>query len=141
MFWHCAESCEVTLAGSRATVRRGDVRLEMQLPQGLRCELVRGREDTPLGWVSRRFDQRSPTSTLLVQGTISSSARLVTRLEIIVVARSDASKRESLAKIAKGAKEDSGSQNLGELGVLARVNSDPASAPRPASAPSVPRRA
>jgi hypothetical protein len=108
MFWHCAESCEVTLAGSRATVRRGGVRLEMQLPPGLRCEVVRGREAAPLGWVSRRFDQRSPTSTLLVQGTTSGNARLVTRLEpIIAVARADAS----------------------------------ASARRPASAPSVPRRA
>jgi hypothetical protein len=56
----------------------------------MRCDLVRGREDVPLGWVSRRFDQRSPTSTLLVQGTTRGNARLVTRLEpIIVAARSD----------------------------------------------------
>ena len=100
MFWHFAESCEVTLDGTRTTVRRGCARLEMQLPQGLRCELVRGREAVPLGWVSRRFDQRSPTSTLLVQGTISGNARLVTRLELSIA-------EGSLAKIAKGAKSES----------------------------------
>jgi hypothetical protein len=90
MFWHFAESCEVTLDGARATVRRGGARLELQLPQGMRSELVRGREDVPLGWVSRRFDQRTPTSTLLVQGTTRGNARLVTRLELsIAAARSD----------------------------------------------------
>ena len=104
MFWHFAESCDVTLDGTRATVRRGGARLEMQLPQELQCELARGREDVPLGWVSRRFDQRVPTSTLLARGTTSGNARLVTRLEVSVAERSLA-----------------------------------ANAPRPASAPSVPR--
>jgi hypothetical protein len=132
MFWHFAESCEVTLDGTRATVRRGGARLEMQLPQGLRCELARGREDVPLGWVSRRFDQRVPTSTLLARGTTSGNARLVTRLELSIA-------EGSLAKIAKGAKRNPDRQDLGELGVLVRVYPDPANAPRPASAPSVPR--
>jgi hypothetical protein len=90
MFWHFAESCEVTLDGSRAIVRRGVATLEMQLPQGMRCELVRGREDEPLGWVSRRFDQRVPTTALHIQGPARGNARLVTRLEpIIAAARAD----------------------------------------------------
>jgi hypothetical protein len=90
MFWHFAESCEVTLEGGRAIVRRGAVTLEMQLPRGMRCELVRGREDAPLGWVSRRFDQRVPTTVLHIQGPTRGNARLVTRLEpIIAAARSD----------------------------------------------------
>jgi hypothetical protein len=58
----------------------------MQLPLGMRAELVRGREDAPLGWVSRRFDQRTPTSTLLVQGATQGNIRLVTRLELSVPA-------------------------------------------------------
>jgi hypothetical protein len=53
----------------------------MDVPQGMRCELVRGREDAPLGWVSRRFDQRVPTATLLVKGDIQGNARLTTRIE------------------------------------------------------------
>jgi hypothetical protein len=58
----------------------------MQLPLGMRCELVRGREDAPLGWVSRRFDQRTPTSTLLVQGATQGNARLVTKLDLSISA-------------------------------------------------------
>ncbi len=93
MFWHFAEGCEVTLDGSRVTARPhggGAVQMTMHLPPGLRYELVRGREDAPLGWISRRFDQRAPTSTLLVQGTTRGNVRLVTRLELIIAAaRSD----------------------------------------------------
>ena len=91
MFWHFAEGCEVTLDGTRVTARNGSAQLAIEVPQGTRCELVRGREDVPLGWISRCFDQLAPTSTLLVQGTARGNARLVTRIELsIVAARSDA---------------------------------------------------
>jgi hypothetical protein len=90
MFWHFAEGCEVTLDGAHVTAVRGGALLEMQLPQDTRCELVRGREDAPLGWISRRFDERTPTSTLLVRAATRGNLRLVTRLEpIIAAARSD----------------------------------------------------
>jgi Uncharacterized protein conserved in bacteria len=87
MFWHFAAGCEVTLDGERVTARRGPVQLTMHLPQGMRCELVRGREAAPLGWVSRRFDQRTPAPTLLVQGATRGNARLVTRIELSFAAR------------------------------------------------------
>jgi hypothetical protein len=91
VLWHFAEACEVTLEGGRAIARRGNIRLDIQLPHDMRCELVRGREAMPLGWVSRRFDQRAPTTTLLVQGATRGNARLVTRLELsIAAARIDA---------------------------------------------------
>jgi hypothetical protein len=86
MFWHFAEGCEVALDDTRARVGRGPVQLTIHLPQGLRCELVRGREAAPLGWVSRRFDQRTPSPTLLVQGAIRGNARLVTRMELSIAA-------------------------------------------------------
>ncbi len=91
MFWHFAEGCEVALDVTRVTARKGNVRLAMDVPQGMRCELVRGREDAPLGWVSRRFDQRVPTATLLVQGATRGNARLTTRIELAIAgARADA---------------------------------------------------
>ncbi|HKQ14603.1 MAG TPA: alginate lyase family protein [Steroidobacteraceae bacterium] len=80
VFWHFAEGCEVTLEGTRATVVRGAAWIEIELPQDTRCELIRGREEPPLGWVSRRFDHRSPTSTLLVRAATLGNMRLVTRL-------------------------------------------------------------
>ena len=82
MYWHFAEGCEVVLDGRRVTARKGSASLSMDVPAGMRCELVRGREDAPLGWVSRRFDQRAPTATLLVHGAIRGNARLTTRIEL-----------------------------------------------------------
>jgi hypothetical protein len=68
----------------------------MQMPQGMRCELVRGREAVPLGWVSRRFDQRTASPTVLVQGAIRGNARLLTRIELsIATARSEAHQRRA----------------------------------------------
>jgi hypothetical protein len=86
MFWHFAEECEVRLDGTGATAVRDSASLEIELPQDTRCELIRGREDAPLGWVSRRFDQRSSTSTLLVRAATLGNMRLVTRLEPSIVA-------------------------------------------------------
>jgi hypothetical protein len=87
MFWHFAEGCEVTLDGASARVRRANIELTMQLPQSMRYELVRGREAAPLGWISQRFDQRSPSPTLLVQGAIRGNARMLTRIELAGGAR------------------------------------------------------
>ena len=84
MFWHFAEGCEVTLEGTHVTAVRGGALLDMTIPQDTRCELVRGREDAPLGWISRRFDQRAPTWTLLVRAATRGNLRLVTRLEPII---------------------------------------------------------
>lgn len=86
MFWHFAEGCEVVLEGARVTARKGNAQLVMELPQGMFCELVRGREDVPLGWVSRRFDQRSATTTLRVQLAIRGTTRMTTRLAVAVAA-------------------------------------------------------
>jgi hypothetical protein len=83
IFWHFAAGCDVTLDGDRVTARASGAQVTMQLPQGMRCELVRGRETPPLGWVSRRFDQRTPSSTLVVAGTVRGNARMVTRIAVM----------------------------------------------------------
>jgi hypothetical protein len=91
MFWHFAEACEVTLDGTRATACKDGAKLSLEVPQGMRCEVVRGRESAPLGWVSRRFDQRVPAATLLVQGVARGNTRLTTRIEFsTAAARADA---------------------------------------------------
>jgi hypothetical protein len=101
VFWHFAEGCEVTLDGTRATVVRGAAWLEIELPPDTRSELIRGREEPPLGWVSRRFDQRSPTSTLLVRAATLGNLRLVTRL---LVHRDELGRRGSRERL--GALQD-----------------------------------
>ena len=65
LHWHFAESCAVELQGNTAVARCGDMRVRLILPaQGGRAEIVRGAENPPLGWISRRFDEKYPTSCL-----------------------------------------------------------------------------
>ena len=83
IFWHFAERCAVETdgAGVRATCK--DVALSVSIPDGLRCEIRRGVErPEPAGWISRSFDDRQPTTTVVMSGRITGAARFVTRLSI-----------------------------------------------------------
>jgi hypothetical protein len=83
MFWHFAEQCAVVANGRDVRISRGDVLLSMTLPEELRCDVHRGVErPQPAGWISRSFDVKVPTTTLVATGRIDGSARLVTRCDI-----------------------------------------------------------
>jgi hypothetical protein len=59
------------------------VLLSMTLPKELRCNVYRGIESPqPAGWISRSFDAKAPTTTLVARGRIDGAARLVTRFNL-----------------------------------------------------------
>ncbi len=71
MFWHFAEQCAVVANGRDVRVSCGDVLLSMTLPEELRCNVHRGVErPEPTGWISRSFDTKVPTTTLVATGRI-----------------------------------------------------------------------
>lgn len=79
MFWHFAEDCEACLLDGELIVSNGPVAMQLRLPsKAAQIELVRGRESPPMGWVSRRFDQRVPTSSVVWRGHIDGSVTLKT---------------------------------------------------------------
>jgi hypothetical protein len=79
MFWHFAEDCEVRLVGEELSVINGPMSMHVHLPRKAgRCELVQGQEAPPLGWVSRRFDEKLPTFTAVWWGRIEGPATLTT---------------------------------------------------------------
>jgi hypothetical protein len=83
MFWHVAEQCAVVADGRSVRVSCGDVMLTMTLPDELRCDVYRGVErPQPAGWISRRFDSKIPTTTVVASGRVAGSARLVTRFNL-----------------------------------------------------------
>ncbi|MDY6947998.1 MAG: alginate lyase family protein, partial [Pseudomonadota bacterium] len=83
MFWHFAEQCTVLANGCDVRVSCADVLLSMTLPKELRCEVHRGVErPQPLGWISRSFDAKVPTATLVARGRIDGAARLITRFNL-----------------------------------------------------------
>ncbi|MBL8270352.1 alginate lyase family protein [Steroidobacter sp.] len=83
LFWHFAEQCSVIADGRAVRVTCGDVLLSMILPEGLRCSVYRGVErPQPHGWISRSFDAKLPTTTIVANGPINGGARLVTRINL-----------------------------------------------------------
>lgn len=78
LFWHFAETCEVECRQGIWWVSSGDVRVSFALPAGLEVSAVRGAEAPPLGWVSRRFDEKQMITTLVCAGYLTAGSSLVT---------------------------------------------------------------
>ena len=84
LFWHFAEGCEVSVQGDTAVARHGAVQLTITMPgTDWRPLLVHGQTEPPLGWVSRRFDERQASPTVVWRGAITDSARLVSHLRVM----------------------------------------------------------
>ncbi|HVL76714.1 MAG TPA: alginate lyase family protein [Noviherbaspirillum sp.] len=82
-WWHFAEDCIVNVHGGMIEARCGPVRMTMERdtpPESL--ELVSGAEQPQAGWISRRFDERHPTTSVVLRERISGSASRITTLRI-----------------------------------------------------------
>jgi Heparinase II/III-like protein len=82
IFWHFATECQLTLAEGTATATRDGVALVLRWPAPLTARLVCGRENPPLGWVSDRFDTKTPTQTLVCSGTGGAGWQGLTTIQI-----------------------------------------------------------
>jgi hypothetical protein len=82
IFWHFATECQLTLAEETATATREDVRLVLRWPAPLTARLVRGNENPPLGWVSERFDAKTPTQTLVLSGMVGAGWQGLSTIQI-----------------------------------------------------------
>jgi len=83
LHWHLAERCVARVAGHAVEVERDGVRLAIDCPRELEPpQLVSGREAPPLGWVSRRFDEKRPATVVLCAGQIRRHATLLSVLTI-----------------------------------------------------------
>ena len=83
IFWHFAEQCGGEMENGTVRATHEDVALAMSIPDGLRCDIRRGVEKPePAGWISRSFDVKQPTTTVLMSGRVTGVARFVTRLSI-----------------------------------------------------------
>jgi hypothetical protein len=83
IFWHFAEQGSVVTEGRVLHVAHGKVMLSMTVPDGLQCKVHRGVESPqPAGWISRSFDSRAPTTTVVMSGRVSGGGRFVTHLKI-----------------------------------------------------------
>jgi hypothetical protein len=88
LHWHLAESSTAVVAGRRVDIRCANVRVRIDCPPELGLpEIVAGREDPPLGWISRRYDEKTPAPTIVCRGRIQGRTSLVTVIAVSIEAR------------------------------------------------------
>jgi len=76
LFFHCAEHCRVEETAGGYRLERDGIVLELTLPPDGTSEVV-------TGWVSRSFDRRSPTATIVWRAKLGSRAVLRTTIRIL----------------------------------------------------------
>ncbi len=83
-FWHFAETVAVSLEPGRVIGRVPGWRIEMAVPDGSGTPLLlRGSEQPRGGWISRRFEQKTPASTVSWQTCSSGDTSWETRIAVI----------------------------------------------------------
>lgn len=69
-FWHFAPDVDVVLAGATATASGTRFSIQIEFSgAGAKVFLVRGADNPPLGWVSRNYESKEPTSVLVVRAS------------------------------------------------------------------------
>ena len=82
LFFHCAEDCDVQDAPDGYVLTRDGITVKLKLPENGTSEVVRASLAPMAGWVSRSFDRRSPTATIVWRGKLSSTTQLRTEIQI-----------------------------------------------------------
>lgn len=85
LFFHLHERCRIECAGDRYEVAQGTHRLTLILPEtqeNARHSLVSGSADPILGWVSRRFDDKKPSPSIVWSARLRGNTRLRTEIRI-----------------------------------------------------------
>jgi hypothetical protein len=83
--WHFAEACDVSLEPDGSVLAVNEERKIRLIPGGrdVEVDLRRGKTGPIGGWVSRQFDVKSETTTVVWRSAISGDTQLRTRIEIL----------------------------------------------------------
>lgn len=83
VFWHAHEGCQVVRDGSSVRLTHGSQAVTLCMPSSNWTPMVvHGCDEPPLGWVSRRFDERVASNTIIWAGEIDGTTEMVTVIAI-----------------------------------------------------------
>lgn len=82
VFFHCSEACTVEAVAGGFAIARNGATVTLLFPDAGPSDtrLLRGSVDPIGGWVSRRFDEKQPATTIVRRSAIAGPARLRTLL-------------------------------------------------------------
>ncbi len=82
LFWHFSEECAVRYVDGRVVAKCGDRQIVIRPVEGVSAvAVVKGDTTLPAGWISRRFDVKVPTTTVIWRARISGPAVLRTEID------------------------------------------------------------
>jgi Heparinase II/III-like protein/Heparinase II/III N-terminus len=82
--WHCSEQCVLLVKEDIVQIRVEDVLVEIKMPDTIwQPDVIHGRMDPPLGWISRSFDSKVQSPTIRWKGTIEGATHLATQIKIL----------------------------------------------------------
>lgn len=85
--WHVSEDLRVELMGQQAVIDSPRLTVCMELPAACVPGLVRAQDDSPIGWVSHRFEQRCASIVIECRATAASlPLTWMTRIHCDVIA-------------------------------------------------------
>lgn len=84
IFFHFAEDCRLQAVDGQFHAQRSGREMHIQLPRqdGSEARICHGQESPPLGWISRRFDDRQASPVLVWSATLAGPASLRTVIGI-----------------------------------------------------------
>ena len=83
IFWHFSEDCDVQLHGDFALAKKNDVEVRLYWPSDVSIELIYGQKMPPLGWSSKRFDEKVPSPTIVVSKRITEDWNAHSKIHIV----------------------------------------------------------
>jgi len=85
LFLHAHEKCAVSLCAAGARLARGDRALDIRFPQvpGAAVQVLRGSEAPIGGWISRAFDRKQPSPTLVWRARLKGACVLRTEIDVL----------------------------------------------------------
>lgn len=90
--WHFAEDVSVNLEADGTINATKDSRaIRLRPTAAVHARLARGETNPPLGWISRRFDVKTPTATVIWTSEIAGSTQLAAVLECFMPVDSSSS--------------------------------------------------
>jgi hypothetical protein len=81
-FWHFAETCDIQFTDAGIVVTSDSVSVRCKPDAKLTTDVVRGNDEIPLGWISRRYGTRVSSPTLRCYVRIVGTTHLVTEFYI-----------------------------------------------------------
>ncbi len=83
IYFHVADDCAVRMDGdSRVRIDAGRSVVHLETDPALEISLFSGSEDPILGWVSRGYHRKEPSTSIVARGSASGNARFRFRLRI-----------------------------------------------------------